>query len=93
VKTVDMAEATEALSTYARKVRREPLVVTRRGKPVLALMPLSDADRESLAVSTNPKFIAIMERSRARCKPGQGISTEEMRRRLALRRKAERKIS
>jgi prevent-host-death family protein len=92
MKTVDVEEANETLSMYARKVRREPLVVTRRGKPVLALMPLNDVDRESLAVSTNPKFIALMERSRARCKPGSGISTEEMRRRLAARRKGARKI-
>jgi antitoxin (DNA-binding transcriptional repressor) of toxin-antitoxin stability system len=66
VKTVELADATETLSAYARKVRREPLVVTRRGKPVLALIPLSCVDRESLKVSTSPTFIAIMERSRAR---------------------------
>jgi antitoxin (DNA-binding transcriptional repressor) of toxin-antitoxin stability system len=65
VKTVDLADATETLSAYARKVRREPLVVTRSGKPVLALMPLSGVDRESLKVSTSPTVIAIMERSRA----------------------------
>ncbi len=87
-----MTDATETLSAYARKLGREPLVVTRRGRPVVALMPLGEVDRESLAVSTNPKFMAILERSRARRKPGQGISTEEMRRRLAQRRKAERKI-
>jgi DNA-binding transcriptional regulator YiaG len=44
-------------------------------------------DRESIAVATNPKFLAIIERSRALHKPGMGISTEEMRRRLALKRR------
>jgi prevent-host-death family protein len=89
---MELADANETLSTYARRLHREPIVVTRRGKPVLALMPLNDTDRERLMVSTNPLFIRIMDRSRARCKPGSGLSTEELRRRLALRRKANRKI-
>jgi len=85
---VEMADATASLSAYARKARKEPVVVTLRGKPVAALMPLKGKDWEDFAVSTNPKFIALIERSRARCKPGSGISEEDMRRRLRLRRKA-----
>jgi len=41
---------------------------------------------ESLALATNPDFLALIERSRARCPAGSGISTEEMRRRLAAKR-------
>ncbi len=87
MKTVEMSEATGSLSEYARKARKETLVVTRRGKPVVALVAVQDEDLESLSLAENPGFMALIERSRARCKPGQGISTEEMRRRLAQRRK------
>ncbi len=62
-------------------------MLTRRGRPVAMLVPVSSADLESFSLSTNPDFLAIFERSRARSKPGSGISTDEMRRRLAERRR------
>jgi hypothetical protein len=86
MKTIDVAEATDTLSDYARKGLKEALVVTRRGKPLLALTPIRRGDWESIAVATNPKFLAIIERSRRSRRPG--LSTEEMRRRLGLERGA-----
>lgn len=41
--------------------------------------------RESIALANNPKFLAIIERSRKSQKPR--VSTEEMRRRLGLKRR------
>jgi hypothetical protein len=86
MKTIDVGDATDTLSDYARKGLKEALVVTRRGKPLLALTPIRRGDWESIAVATNPKFLAIIERSRRSRRPG--LSTEEMRRRLALERGA-----
>jgi hypothetical protein len=63
-------------------------VVTRKGKPVVAATPIRKGDWESLAVATSPTFLAIVERSRASHKPGTGISTAEMRRRLGLKKRA-----
>jgi len=60
--------------------------VTRRGKPLLAVTPIKGDDWESIALAHNPKFLAIIERSRKSHKPG--LSTEEMRRRLDLKRRA-----
>jgi hypothetical protein len=50
---------------YARKGLKEALVVTRRGKPLMALTPIKEGDGESVALATSPKFMAIIERSRA----------------------------
>lgn len=86
MKTLKLSEITGSLSDIVRRGLREPVVVTRRGKPVIALMPLTKYDDwESVSLSTNPRFLAIIERSAAAHKPGTGISTEEMRRRLAKR--------
>lgn len=74
------------IADYARKGLKEAVVVTRRGKPLLALTPIRRGDGESIAVATNPKFLAIIERSRKSRRPG--LSTEEMRRRLGLERGA-----
>jgi prevent-host-death family protein len=92
VKTVEMADAVGPLSDYARKARREPCVVTVNGKPVVALMPVSlNTDLENIAVTMHPRFQAIMARSQARYEAEGGLSTDQVRQRLAARHKAPRK--
>ncbi len=85
MKTVEMAEATASLSEYAQQARKEAVIVTVHGKPVVALTPLRNTDWENLTVSNDPKFQELMQRSRATCKPGSGISSNEMRRRLGIK--------
>jgi len=41
-------------------------------------------DRETIALSTNPKFIELLEKSRSRRRAEGGISSAEMRHRLGL---------
>jgi PHD/YefM family antitoxin component YafN of YafNO toxin-antitoxin module len=86
MKTIDVADANTTLSEYARKGLREALVVTRRGKPVLALTPVKD-DWESIAIANNPEFLAILRRSRASLAAGKGVSLDDVRRRLGLERR------
>lgn len=81
MKSVAITEANRALADYAREAQHETLVVTRRGKPMAAVVPIRGVDLESLAVSTNPDFIALIERARARSKETGGISLQEMKRR------------
>jgi antitoxin (DNA-binding transcriptional repressor) of toxin-antitoxin stability system len=84
-----MADATASLSDYAREAQKQALVVTQKGKPVLALMPLPpNTDLESLLVTTHPTFQAIMQRSETRYRTEGGLSTEQVRRRLVGRRAA-----
>jgi len=82
MKTVEVKKAIKPLSDYTKKLKKEPVIVTRDGKPVAALVCISNADLETVSLSNNPKFLDLIERSRARQKSGGGISTEEMRRRL-----------
>jgi len=88
-----MGEATAPLQDYARRVRREPLVVMRRGKPVAALMSLEEDKWEDMVVSTHPAFIELIERSRARQKPGEGTPLEEVKRKYGIRTRPARKRS
>ena len=85
MKTMELAKATSALATYARKIGREPMLLTRAGRPVAALVGLSNIDMETIALSTDPGFIALIERSRRRHKAEGGISSAEMRRRLGIK--------
>jgi prevent-host-death family protein len=92
VKTIELSEATASLSDYARNARKETVIVTRRGKPVAALMPVdANTDLENLVVTTHPTFQAIMDRSSARYRAEGGLSTEQVRAHLTAQRKTRRK--
>lgn len=82
MKTLELAEATASLADYAQAIQEEPVIVTVNGKPVAALLPIGNADLETVTLSTSPQFLALIERSRARHRAEGGISSEEMRRRL-----------
>ena len=82
MKTVEISKATLPLSDYTKRIKKEPVIITKEGRPVAALVSLANADIETVSLSNNPKFIALIERSRARQKSEGGISSEEMRRRL-----------
>jgi antitoxin (DNA-binding transcriptional repressor) of toxin-antitoxin stability system len=82
MKTLEVAQATAPLADYARDMNNEPLILTMDGTPVAALIPLENADIETVTLSTHPQFLALIERSRTRQKTEGGISSEEMRRRL-----------
>jgi prevent-host-death family protein len=87
MKTLEMAEATASLAEYARANRRQTLVLTRRGRPFAALVPIATpTDLENLTVSASPEFQALIAESRRVNPPGTGRSTEEVRRALARRR-------
>jgi antitoxin (DNA-binding transcriptional repressor) of toxin-antitoxin stability system len=82
MKTVDIADATNPLADYIPGIRSEPLVITDHGTPTAVMLPLDNADLESIALSTNPAFMALIERSRSRAREEGEISAEEMRRRV-----------
>ncbi len=84
MKTLELVQATAPLVEYAQQLSREPVILTVDGKPVAALMSIEDTDWETVALSTHPQFLALIERSRARQRAEGGISSTEMRRRLRL---------
>jgi len=74
MRTVDIAEATGSLSDYARQVRRGPVVVTRRGKPVAVVVAVEGLDLETLPLPTNADFITLIEKSCASYRAYGGLS-------------------
>lgn len=86
MKTLELEKATAPLSQYAEQVSGGPLILTVGGKPVAALVSVENADLETMSLSTNPQFLDLIERSRARQNAEGGISSAEMRRRLGMKR-------
>jgi antitoxin (DNA-binding transcriptional repressor) of toxin-antitoxin stability system len=90
VKTMKLSQATKPLAEYARNVASEPVILVKAGRPIAALVSLRNADRETVSLSMNAQFLALIERSRSRQKARGGISPGEMRRRLRNRKSARR---
>lgn len=88
---VELQDATDSLSEYTRKARKGPVLVTRHGKPVALLRALTEDEWEDFAVGTDPGFVAMIERSRARRKPGSGTPLVEVMRKYGVKAKASRR--
>jgi prevent-host-death family protein len=85
MKKIEITKASRPLSEYARKAKKSPIIVVKNGKPVAAVVPLPNSDAETVSLSANRKFLAIIERSRSRYKKEGGLSAGEIRRRLGLK--------
>jgi prevent-host-death family protein len=79
VKVVENQEATRTLADYVSEIQGGPVVVTDHGQPVAALVPIENADLETVALSTNRRFLDLIERSRSRVRDEGGLSGEDMR--------------
>ena len=83
MKVLKKEEATRTLADYASEIQDGPVVVTDQGQPVAALVPIENADLETVSLSTNRQFLDLIERSRSRVRDEGAVSSEEMRRRFS----------
>lgn len=82
MKTIELADANKSLAEYALESLDEPMTVVHNGRPVAVLYSATDADEETIALATNSKFLAILEKSRQSYQEKGGIPAAEVRRRL-----------
>ena len=85
MKALGIKQATAPLADYVRRIAKEPVIVSVKGKPVAALVSLENADWETVRLSNHPQFLELIQRSRARQEKEGGISSDELRRRLGVR--------
>src|SRR5258708_6525053 len=61
VRKLEVADATESLAAYIRKAAGSgPVVITDEGQPIAALVMLEGTDLDSVALSTDPEFLALI---------------------------------
>jgi antitoxin (DNA-binding transcriptional repressor) of toxin-antitoxin stability system len=92
MKTIKLASASRSLAEYAKELDDQIVVVTERNKPIAAVVPLRNVDRESLALSSHAEFLEIIAKSRRQFATGKTLSLEEMRRAVLPRRKANKRM-
>ena len=74
MKIASVAHVKARFSAYVRASGDGPVVVTRNGKAVAAIIPLAtDEDLERLMLGYSPKLRAILSAARQRVRSGQGI--------------------
>ena len=63
---------------FAEASGEETLVFTEKKRSVAALVSLTKVDRESIALSTNPEFLRIIETARQEIRAGKVASLEAL---------------
>lgn len=90
MKAVEITDAT--LADYGRRGRKDTWVLTRRGRPIAAVVPISSAaDLENFGLSHNPRFIEILNRSWESYAREGGVSLAEMHRKVVPPRRPSRR--
>ncbi len=82
MKVNEKSDATAGIADYVAEIAEGAAIATSEGRPADALVPIENADLETATRSTNPTFLGLIERSRARARAEGAIPSEEMRRRL-----------
>jgi prevent-host-death family protein len=82
MRVIDKSDATDTLAQYAAEIENGPVIVTSEGRPVAALVPLDNIDLETVSLSTNREFLALIERSRSSVREQGVIPNDAMRRRF-----------
>jgi antitoxin (DNA-binding transcriptional repressor) of toxin-antitoxin stability system len=82
MRKLSLAQASEPLAKYAADLKNDIVVVTKGKRAVAALVPLKNVDRESLALSTHPEFLALVKKARAEIAAGRSLSLDKMRARV-----------
>jgi prevent-host-death family protein len=82
VRRVELTKATEALSDYVRNVKKEPVLVLKRGRPVAAVVPMTVDEWEDYAVTHHAPLVESTRRAMERFKARGGSSLDDVMRRF-----------
>ena len=92
MRTIKLSQASRPLAEYAADLGNEIVVLTDGNKPVAAIVPLKETDRESLALSNHPEFLQLVERSRVEFREGRTLTLEEMKQAFPAKRPPNRRL-
>ena len=84
MKLVALENNALSVADIARMAMKEPVILTRRGKPFASVKSLSGKDWESVSLANNPRFRAIIEEARRSYRQHGGIGIDEVRKELGL---------
>ena len=84
MEVIELENDSRPLAQLLGLVRTEPLIFTRKGRPVAALIDVAGDDLETLSLRTNAEFQAYLQQCRDRHQREGGASLEQVRARHGL---------
>lgn len=83
MKIAPVVEVKAKFSAYLQSCRDEPVIVTKNGRPVAALLPIADEEElERIILAYSPRLQAILAKSREQIQEGQVLEHDEFWREL-----------
>ena len=79
MKVVDLDRRERSLNSLLRLAKKQPLILVRKGKSLVAVLDLGHEDLETLSLRTNVEFLDYLKQSRARHRREGGIRLEDLR--------------
>jgi prevent-host-death family protein len=78
MKIASVADVKAQFSAYLKESEQGPVIVTRNGKPVAALLAVRDDEElERLVLAHSARLRAILETARQQTQAGEGLSHED----------------
>ena len=84
MKVIELENESRPVTQLLGLARTEPLVFTRKGRPVAALVDVAADDLETLSLRTNAEFQAYLQQCRDRHEREGGLSLVKARARYGL---------
>ncbi|MBL8797826.1 MAG: hypothetical protein JNM56_28270 [Planctomycetia bacterium] len=78
MKVVPLDKTSLNLPDVVALAKEGPVILTRDGKPLAAVRDLSGSDWESVALSNNPQFLALIEESRRSYQQQGGMALDDL---------------
>ena len=82
--TVGVRELARRASAIIDEIatKKEPVLITRRGRPVAYVLPVDSEQFEEFVLANAPEFIAGMEEADAELRTGETVSLSELKQQL-----------
>ncbi len=74
-----LADVKARFSAYIKKIQKEPVIVTKNGRPVAIMVGISDEDDlERIMLAVSPKFQAMLDEAERLIRETGGFSHDEV---------------
>jgi prevent-host-death family protein len=74
-----LADVKARFSAYIRKINKEPIIVTKNGRPVAVMLGIADEDDlERILLANSPRFQSVLDAAEKRIKETGGVSHEDI---------------
>jgi hypothetical protein len=84
MKAMKLPKELQSFLEVAETAEEDTLVFIKERRPIAALVSLRKVDRESLALSTNPQFLKIIETARKEIRAGKTTSLEALEKKIEI---------